>query len=55
MTVQGTETRDIGLKGETLLFESKAFVAIALPCLPFGVTRRDTVEWRHEGQTFSDR
>ena len=55
MTGQGTETRDIGLEGETLLFQSKAFVAIALPYLPFGVTRRDTVEWGHEDRFSIDR
>ena len=48
MTGQGTETRDISLEGETLLFHSKAFVAIALPYLPFRVTRQDKVEWGYE-------
>lgn len=55
MTGKGTEARDIGLEGKTLLFQSKALVAIALPYLPFGVNRRDTVEWGHEGRFSIDR
>ena len=55
MTGQGTETRDIGLEGETLLFQSKAFIAIALPHLPSGLTRRDMVDSGHEDRFSFDR
>lgn len=55
MTVQGTETGDVGLEGETLLFQSEAFVAIALPYLPFSVIRRNTVEWGYEDPFSIDR
>ncbi len=55
MTGHGTETRDVGLEGETLLLQSKAFVATAVPYVPFGVTRRDMVEWGHDDRLSVDR